>query len=652
MKKFSLAFVSNSAEVGETVLEHSDPTLESVAMHFATMEEAVPVAKRLLAQGVEVIVGGNGTGRLLAQTIGQPVVKLERSFLDLVRAIRAAKRYSNKIAITTFGRPVSGIDILEELLAVNARQILFSNSSELESGIRDAHKAGFETVIGGGVCKELMTRLGGNGVIVVPDEEAVRGALREARAIATARRKDRKDAEETQTILHSVQEALIVLDMKGHVKILNHAAAEVFGLSSPGQRANLSGKPLPKKLNGLGLSEVLRSGHPEIERIRRVGDVDLVVSSFPIVIDGEIVGVVATFKETAHIQSIDRKVRERTYIKGFVAKHTLADFVGISPMIRELRTNVERYAKTSASILICGETGTGKEILAQSVHNLSPRRTSPFLAINCATLPEPLLESELFGYEEGAFTGAKRGGKIGLFELANHGTLFLDEIGDLPPTLQVKLLRVLEEKEIMRLGGDRIVPVDVRVLSAASRELHPFGIDSAFRSDLYFRLSTLRLDIPPLRQRVIDIPVILDSLLSRHGASPPSSSAAWTERLSAYSWPGNIRELDALVRRCIALNEGPEIDQRLFLELFDALRISTRVEAELDGVDVSGDVDVNGSLKDMVRSYERTIIQDTLRDCQFNRSEAAKRLGISMNSLWRKLPKGFTVPRFTSTRQN
>jgi propionate catabolism operon transcriptional regulator len=294
--------------------------------------------------------------------------------------------------------------------------------------------------------------------------------------------------------------------------------------------------------------------------------------------------------------------------------------------------NAKRYAETEASILIEGETGTGKELLAQSIHNASRRSSRPFLGVNCSALSEPLLESELFGYEEGAFTGARRGGKIGLFEMAHGGSLFLDEIADISPTLQVKLLRVIEEKEIMRLGGDRIVPVDVRIISSSQRNLYGGKAEPRFRRDLYFRLGTLRLRLPPLRQRPQDLPVLVEALFAKHGRPVEGFSARAWSALVQHSWPGNVRELDSLVRMYLALTDNPTFDETLFL--------SALAEICKDVIEAEGDEEgVRGTLKDQLRRYEKKIIEHTLREARYSRSETARRLGISVNSLWRKAPK-------------
>lgn len=254
-----------------------------------------------------------------------------------------------------------------------------------------------------------------------------------------------------------------------------------------------------------------------------------------------------TIESLAQIQDIDQQYRKQKKLVDNHAKYKFKDIVYRSPSMLQLIDKAKVFAQTSSTILITGESGTGKELLAQAIHNASPRRSAPFIAINCAALTESLLESELFGYEEGAFTGARKGGKKGLFELAHMGTLFLDEIGDTPATTQIKLLRALQEKEILRVGGDKIIPVDVRIIAATNQDLQGLTEQGAFRRDLYFRLKILPLTMPPLRQRPEDIELLFLHAMQKMADSkqvPSEIDPKLSILLNHHTWPGNIRELE------------------------------------------------------------------------------------------------------------
>ena len=490
-----------------------------------------------------------------------------------------------------------------------------------------------DCIVGSGICKQIAGTYGGKGVVVVPNREVIIRALDEARAIAGAQREERERAERLRVVLETITEAVIGIDDTGRVTIINQDAARKFSLDA----GEILGESLPEIVKGTGLMRVLKTGRPEVDRIRRIAGMDVVINASPIVLNDRVCGVVGTFKLGSRIQTIDRKLKERLYHKGFRAKYGLGHLKGDSRSMCRLRDRAERYARTDAAILIQGESGTGKEIVAQAIHLESHRRDRPFVAVNCSALTETLLESELFGYEEGAFTGAKRGGKIGLFELATTGTIFLDEIADISPAVQVRLLRVLEEKEVMRVGGDRIVPVDVRIISSSHKDLAVEVRNGNFRSDLFFRLSVLRLELPSLRERAEDIPVIARELLARNGASADLLSDSDLERLKEYAWPGNVRELDALLKRYDLLSYGQEPAPKLLEEILEEIRSFGLMACTEKGLSsgVAGDDPM--SLKEMMEEYEREVILEVLRASRHSRRETAKRLGISVNTLWRKL---------------
>ena len=636
-QRYKFALISNSAEFCEAVKHYSDPRTEDLIVKLVKlvkMEEAVPIAKNLLDEGVEVILAGLGIGALLAQTIGQPVVKVAITNQDILRALIKAKDYGSKIGLASFSTPIDGIDIFEDLLSIKIDQIIYSTTKELMNGISKAVDEGIRCIVGGGISKGIITSLGGDGVVILPTKEAILQTFREAKAVASSRRKEQKDTSQLRAIIGTIKEGLIVVDYEGRIKIFNKMAVEILGVEL--QKA--IGKPLPTIIKGTGVLDVLKTGMPEIDHIHRVGDKNIVINLLPFNINDKTEGVVVTFKEAASIQNIDRKLREKLYTKGFVAKYTIDHIVGKSLIMKHLLYRTEKYAKTDATILIQGETGTGKEIFTQCIHNLSSRKEKPFVAINCSALPESLLETELFGYEEGAFTGAKKGGKVGLFELANEGTVFLDEIADISQNLQVRLLRVLEEKEVMRVGGDRIVPIDVRIISSTCKDVKEEVKLGKFRMDLYFRLAILKLNIPSLRERLSDIPVIVQEILYKHSRGEKRISDTMIEKMKGYNWPGNIRELDSLITRYVILLGDSVSDDRLLLELLEELKghmVTPKEECSMPE-ELSTNISQK-TLKERLEEYEKTIIKETLKEFKFSKKKTANRLGISVYTLWRKL---------------
>jgi transcriptional regulator with PAS, ATPase and Fis domain len=340
-----------------------------------------------------------------------------------------------------------------------------------------------------------------------------------------------------------------------------------------------------------------------------------------------VAGALATYQDVTQLQRFEQSVRQKLYAKGLIAKTQLDEFVTLSRAGKVLLEKARQFAAVDSNVLITGESGTGKEMIAQGLHNLSRRAKGPFVAFNCAAVPENLLESELFGYEEGAFTGARRGGKIGLMELAHGGTLFMDEIGEMPLSLQARILRVIQEKEVMRIGGERIIPVDLRLLSATNENLPQLIEKRQFRKDLYYRINVLRLHIPPLRDRHEDIPLLVEHILKRHQAmnrAVTGIAAKALKRLCQQAWPGNVRELESTLERALLLSRGPVLQDE---DILEALYLHVEPEGPA-GLTAGGDALLN---------IEKVTIERVLQEEKFNYSRAAARLGINRTTLWRKL---------------
>ncbi|MDI3310732.1 MAG: sigma 54-interacting transcriptional regulator [Thermoanaerobacterium sp.] len=310
------------------------------------------------------------------------------------------------------------------------------------------------------------------------------------------------------------------------------------------------------------------------------------------------------------------------------AKYNLDDIHGISPQINACKKKVLKIAKVNLNVLIEGESGVGKELFAQSIHNESDRSNYPFVSVNCSAIPETLFEAELFGYEDGSFTGAKKGGKMGKFELANGGTVFLDEIGDMPLQLQAKLLRVIQEKEIVRIGGNIPISIDVRIISATHKNLKQMVSDGTFREDLYYRLNILSLVIPPLRERRDDIPILAESFVEdfyKETGIFKKLSNEVLESLKVYEWPGNVRELKNVIDKLCVNSEKVQIDigdlQEFLGHNFGKNKITDR----------------HHDLNALVKEYEKKIILKVLKECNNNKSKAARELNIPRITLYRKI---------------
>lgn len=435
-----------------------------------------------------------------------------------------------------------------------------------------------------------------------------------------------------ETAIDSVSDGIIAVDEGGRLTTFNSSAEKITGLRY-------------EDVRGLVISDLCRSsavikalygdGSALRGQLLSLGDIPVGVSRIPVGAGKNESGLIIVFQAAGKIRRSDaRKIRQEPGDHGLVAKFRFSDIIGKSAMIEEAIRECRKYARSEAAVLITGESGTGKELFAQSLHNESSRREGPFVAVNCAALPENLLESELFGYEEGAFTGARRGGKQGLFTLAHGGTIFLDEIGDLSLGLQARLLRVLQEKEVMPVGGQRLIPVDVRVFSATNRNIGVLVDEGKFRADLYYRLNVLNLHIPPLRMRLEDVPTLFRHFFER--LSEPGKLEALNitenllEHLKKYMWPGNIRELEGFVERYVALGEESIKAHTTFHGLVNKL---IGYEAPVRKQNSDHIVIELGNMMDM----ERQILAQVSGMVTGGKGEIARLLGVSRTTLWKKL---------------
>jgi transcriptional regulator with PAS, ATPase and Fis domain len=347
---------------------------------------------------------------------------------------------------------------------------------------------------------------------------------------------------------------------------------------------------------------------------------------------GELSSHVITLQKSSAIQKAESKIRQELYAKGHIAKYAFADIIGSSQSIREAIDNARNFASVTSNILIIGDTGTGKEMFAQSIHNESSRRDAPFVAINCAALSKALLESELFGYAEGAFTGAAKGGKPGIFEIAHTGTIFLDEISEIPLDLQGRLLRVLQERQIMRLGDDKIIPIDVRLVSATNKHLTGEVRAGKFRRDLYYRLNVLTLHLPSLNERGNDIlslaAAFIDEYCRAFGKKPVAISDKACAQLLRRPWDGNIRELRNVCECLVVLNKTGVVTDGDIERIVD------------DDIAPPGPIRKAGRARNgEFAEFHQERIRKALRDSAGDRAAAAERLGISKTTLWRRMKK-------------
>ncbi len=445
-----------------------------------------------------------------------------------------------------------------------------------------------------------------------------------------------------EAIIQSSDEAISVVDENGTGLLINKAYTKMTGLSEK----EVIGKPANADITeGESMHlKVLETRRPVRGVRMKVGpnEKEVIVNVAPVIVDGILKGSVGVIHDVSEIKMLTVELnRARQIIRTLEAKYTFDDIIGKSEQMLVALEQAKLGAKTPATILLRGESGTGKELFAHAIHNESDRKYNKFIRVNCAALSENLLESELFGYEDGAFSGAKRGGKKGLFEEANNGSIFLDEIGELTHNMQAKLLRVLQEKEIVRVGGSKAVPVNVRVIAATNVNIEKAMADGTFREDLYYRINRYPISIPPLRQRLEDIEALSIRLIQKinqdYGRNVKGLSPQALRALSAYHWPGNVRELEnVLGRAMIFLNPHTEWIEKDHLPVFEVEQKETAAE-QRPGFDFPA---IEGEkLSVAVEKFEAHLIQKTLEQHHFNRTKTAKALGVSIRNLYYKMDK-------------
>ena len=443
-------------------------------------------------------------------------------------------------------------------------------------------------------------------------------------------------------IFNATQDAISVVDNKGLGVMVNPAYTRITGLTDK----DIVGKPATADISeGESIHmKVISSGKLVKGALMRVGPMhkEVLVNAAPIIVDGELKGSVGVLHDITEISRLSAELRQvKEIVRKLEAKYTFEDIVGHDAQLMLAIEKAKRAAETPVTVLLRGESGTGKEIFAHAIHNSSERKYRQFIRVNCSALNENLLESELFGYDEGAFTGAKKGGKKGIFEEANGGTIFLDEIGELAASTQAKLLRVLQEKEFVRVGGTKSITVDVRVITATNADLEGAIKTGHFRGDLYYRLNAYPIKIPPLRSRKNDIyelsQFFVKKLNQQYGRNIQGISPEAVARMKKFNWPGNVRELENVIGRAIINmknNEVAILEKHLpkFEKNNDYID-----ENEISEESLGFNLDMK--LEDVTAISEKSFIQDVLSDRGGNKTETAKRLGISIRSLYYKMEK-------------
>ncbi|MEA3485539.1 MAG: sigma 54-interacting transcriptional regulator, partial [Candidatus Aerophobetes bacterium] len=601
------------------------------------LKEGAKKAINLQKEGVKAIVSRGGTALLIKSSphIYIPVIEIKVTGYDLLEALAKAGSLRDKTAIIGFSNVITGGRKIAESINLDIQYFEIKNETEVNTCLQKVSALGITNIVGDHIVVEKARAFKMNTILIESGEEAVIGALREAENTIEAVEKEARKTERYKTILDSIHDGIIVIDEDKKITVLNKKAENLLRV-----KENLvQGKHLNFILKDLDVEKVWKTGGKHTGYVWKNKGRELVLNIFPIKVEEKVLGAVVNATPLKVLQDTEIKVRKNLYRNGLLARKNFTCITQKSEVMREVVIRAQKYARTNLTILITGETGAGKDIFAQSVHNYSPFSDNPFVAINCATLPESLLETELFGYEEGTFTGAKKGGKPGLFELAHKGTIFLDEIVEMPLSLQNRLLRVIEEKRIRRVGGTKFIPIEVRIIAATNKDLKKLVEEGKFRKDLYYRVNVLHLNIPSLRDRKRDIIPIFEETISSlcgdnlHRIDFGKIRSEIGDILLNHSWPGNIRELINFAQRLFFISDGFDCGKSKLREIAKSeLGEKHKLMEEDNGIRRLSNETLEEIEEDILRRYAMK-----RRKLGKNMSEIAKELGISRTTLWKKL---------------
>ncbi|HHV26312.1 MAG TPA: sigma 54-interacting transcriptional regulator [Tissierellia bacterium] len=438
-----------------------------------------------------------------------------------------------------------------------------------------------------------------------------------------------------KTIMETTNDAIVYVNKEGYIEMISKPYADFLQV----KREEVIGKHVRDVIENTRMDVVIKTGVSEIAEVQEINGNKMIATRIPVFVKGNVVGAVGRvlFRDINELNALYMKISKiekelnlykDEFKKVNSAKYSLDSIISESKSMYKIKELTKRTAKTNSNVLILGESGTGKELFAHAIHSISRRANAPFIKVNCGAIPYELLESELFGYEEGSFTGAKKGGKIGKFKAADGGTIFLDEIGDLPMNMQVKLLRVLQDKEIEKIGSNSSEKVDIRIITATNRDLEEMVSEGKFRLDLYYRLNVLTIKVPPLRERKDDIPILSEYLIQkisrRENIRVDRISDSALEYLKRYNWPGNVRELENILERSINF-----LDEETVIK-------PEHLPSKITGIMRKKKV---RSLKLTLEEVERQAIIDSLIFSNGNKTKAASILDISRTSLYEKIDK-------------
>lgn len=621
MKNNDIVIFSVSKTVTQRILNVLIERSLDIPVYEFGYFEVVEKALDFINKGTKIIISRGGTAALLRNSINIPVIEIAHDFHGIYRTIQEAKNKTQKIAAVGFPQFCNVLRHYQNMTGEEFKICQVYNHNDIESVVRNLADNDYQLVIGGLAVAEMAKKYNLNVVMGDADNISIEQAINESLGLLKYIKKENFKLSMSFSALNQSREGIMCIDQVGEVISVNKKGVLLF-------KCNVGDKILKndafKNIFGSIINEI-----PVKDQI--------------IEIDGKVISLTVNhFSQQQDFFSVITGIKQdglpfynvdgskKTRVGGFYTNYTFSDIIGKSDALLDVVKKAKLYASHDLPINIWGETGTGKELFAQSIHHASIRSEAPFIAINCAAIPESILESELFGYAEGAFTDARKGGKPGIFEMAMNGTVFIDEISEAPLCVQVKLLRVLQEKQFTRLGGDTLITARFRLVTASNKKLADAVNMGTFRQDLYYRINILELKLPALHERPGDVMLIIHELLTRHGKKLTFTNDA-VEFLNRYPWPGNVRELQAIIHRLVVLLDVDVVDKNSLTE------IGKIDSAHINHVACGVGVEFEGNETDLLKKQERMLIEQVMIKTNGDRAKASVMLGISPTTLWRKI---------------
>ena len=610
--------------------------LEYPFFYGSDKEACLEIAQAQVKLGTKAIISTDYLCDYFMSQLEVSVISIRRSGYSFVSSVAEELKHTDKIAIMSRLGGYAFGQAAEEARLINPEQVYTYNYTDEEDAERILKKlkaSGFEVVICPSWVGSLVKKYGMKCVYILLPEKDILEAVRQAEFQIKIYKKQRLNDTLISKILNLASEGMAAIDEYGMILDINDQACKILGI----HRHELLGKNYKSTVLSIfdQDGELERSHTEEIRRkILTIREQMLIYDVQPVVVDSRLSACVIIFNSAQQIKETERCIRMKEIGCGTVAAAQFSSIIGSSPAISLAIRQARRYAQVDSTVLITAPSGCGKELFAQSIHNASTRASGPFMVINCAALPESVLESLLFGYEPGTFTGGKKEGKAGLFEMAHGGTVFLDEVSEMPLNIQARFLRVLQEREVVRIGGSRNIPIDIRVLAATNRDMWSLVQKGLFREDLYHRISTLLLEIPPLSERKEDIaPLARYFIFKRSGELHlPVSGIGQDalEILSRLDFSGNVRQLNNILERAMVLADSKQI---CAADIKHSIPRHTLFNGSLKNQALEAPV----PMSQKVLATEKESILSALKECGASRTKAAGMLGISTTTLWRRM---------------